>query len=89
MAPALTDTFSVGSTSRLNLGQDLCLFSFMSWNLASSWPNQMFALSSFELCLPCALGCQGLLAGEHVLGRALERERASCPQDLLRSQKSE
>lgn len=34
----------------------------------------MLALNSFELCLPWALSCQGLMAGERVLGEALERQ---------------
>ena len=34
----------------------------------------MLALNSFEPCLPWALSCQGLMAGERALGEALERQ---------------
>lgn len=51
-------------------------------------PKQMFALNSFEPCLPWALSSQGLMAGDQVLGGALERE-LELPADLLIPPKSE
>ena len=66
----------------------LCLFLFVSWNLAQSRPKQTLTLNSLEMCLPWAQSCQGLMAGNMCwVGPC--GERFSGQQDLLRSQRSE